>query len=732
MKKILAIMLCLLTLSSFSGCDENTTPNKDTTPNEETRNGDTGTNDVAQNEPEYVEKLFGCDVLKIEITVNADDWAYLMENATSKPMISCSFTVNGETFSNVGIKTKGNTSLTQIAMTDSERYSLKVDFGEYIPEQTCYGLDKLALNNIYADTTYLKEYMSYEIFQYMDVPSSLCTFAEIYVNGEYYGFFLALEDTDSSFIDRIYGADTKVEAYKPESMDMGGMNMPDGMDFTDFDILQFITIKDSEGNTVEISELNSAFDISTLSALTLKDGSVIDIANFDFTSIRDLDITEISKITDANGNEIDLNSYTVEMSFGMGGRGDRFDMNAENGGFGDMTGQGFENMTPPADMQMPDNTEIPTDMQRPENAGQPTDMQIPDSMTPPSGSSIPEMPSDTEIPQDFTPSGDMQMPDMSNLGGGFSMSGGGVDLAYIDDNLESYSNIFDNSETNTTEEDHNRLITSLKGISEGVNLEKYINVDEVLRYMACNVFIMNLDSYFASMPHNYILTEQDGVLSMVPWDYNLAFGTFQTSNSSDIINFAIDTVLVGVSAEDRPIIGKLMENEEYMETYREYLRQLVEEYILSGKFEETVNNTVEIIDEYIKNDTTTFYSYEEFTAGIEALKLYAKLRGESIKGQLDGTIPSTTEEQKDSGALVDSSALDLSLMGTMNMGGGKDFGNMDFGNRDFGNFDFGNMGFGNSDSESGDLNFGDMTGNTGFGNFGDQNRPSTGNTKPQN
>lgn len=52
----------------------------------------------------------------------------------------------------------------------------------------------------------------------------------------------------------------------------------------------------------------------------------------------------------------------------------------------------------------------------------------------------------------------------------------------------------------------------------------------------------------------------------------------------------------------------------------------------------------------------------------------AELRGPSIQGQLDGTIPSTEEAQRDSDALIDASDLDLSVMGTMNMGGGNGAG----------------------------------------------------------
>lgn len=49
----------------------------------------------------------------------------------------------------------------------------------------------------------------------------------------------------------------------------------------------------------------------------------------------------------------------------------------------------------------------------------------------------------------------------------------------------------------------------------------------------------------------------------------------------------------------------------------------------------------------------------------------AELRGQSIQGQLDGSIPSTEEAQRDSDALVDASDLDLNVMGTMNVGGGE-------------------------------------------------------------
>lgn len=59
--------------------------------------------------------------------------------------------------------------------------------------------------------------------------------------------------------------------------------------------------------------------------------------------------------------------------------------------------------------------------------------------------------------------------------------------------------------------------------------------------------------------------------------------------------------------------------------------------------------------------------------GIETLKEFCLLRAESVSGQLDGTISSTSEGQtQDSRTLVDAPNITISDMGSMNngMGGG--------------------------------------------------------------
>lgn len=106
-------------------------------------------------------------------------------------------------------------------------------------------------------------------------------------------------------------------------------------------------------------------------------------------------------------------------------------------------------------------------------------------------------------------------------------------------------------------------------------------------------------------------------------------------------------------------------------------RRAAEEYINGGGFDEFYNRVRGQIDELVETDPTAFYTYEEYIEAVETLYEVVKLRGESISGQLDGTIPSTSAEQSGSDALIDASHIDLEVMGSMGIGGGFSFGGQD-------------------------------------------------------
>ncbi len=483
---------------------------------------------------DYESRLFNKDgIISIDIKADENDWANMLENATKEEYISCDVTINGTTFSSVGIRPKGNSSLSMVAGSDSDRFSFKFEFDHYIDGQTCFGLDKLVINNIQSDTTYMKEYMSYELMTYMGVRTPLYAYTEVTVNGEDWGFYLAVEALEESFAQRNYGTNHGM-LYKPESMGARGKGM-----MNDFINNNNNANKDANNDKTNAQKPQGNFD----------------------------------------------NKMKGNMQGGF------------PGDFGGDSGGGF-------------------------------------------------------------PGG---------FGGG---TGGGTDLIYTDDKISSYSNIFDSEVFKGTDKDYSRVTTALKNLNEGTNLEKYINVDEVLKYIAVNTFVVNLDSYFSNMKHNYYLYEEEGQLSMLPWDYNLAFAGFQSGSAGSAVNFPIDTPVSGVELSERPMVAKLLEVDEYKEKYHQYLQEIVDGYINNGTYEATINKVDSLISEYVKNDPSSFGTYEQYTAAVPVLIEFGKLRAKSIKGQLEGTIPSTTEGQNNAtDKLIDASGINLSTMGSQ--GGGR-------------------------------------------------------------
>lgn len=485
-------------------------------------------------EPEYVAAMDKNQIMDIQIIADEKEWANMLENATAEEYIPATVVINGTKIENVGIRPKGNSSLSTVAQDDTtDRFSFKIEFDHYITGQTWMGLDKIVVNNMQGDASYMKEYLSYDIMDYVGVDSPLYAFADILVNGESWGFYLAVESLDDSYAQRIYGNDHG-DLYKPESMGMRG-----------------------EGKMNEF----------------------------------------------INGDE-----------------------NAE---------QEQNNLLAQEQPQAPT--------------------------------------ANNENPQNVTDN------TVGGFGGGAmgGMSSSGVSLEYIDDSPSSYSAIFDNSVFDTTENDYDRVIKALKKLSNGEDLENTVDVEAVLKYFAAHTVVVNLDSYVASMGHNYYLYEDDGQLTILPWDYNLALGGFQSGSASDTVNFPIDTPVSGVSLEDRPLLGKLLEVPEYKEMYHNYLQQIVDGYFNSGLFEQTVDSMNTLISSHVEADPTAFYDYDAYKTAIIELKELGLLRAESIEGQLNGTIPSTSDGQsEDSSRLVDATGVDLSALGSMGggMGGGADRG----------------------------------------------------------
>lgn len=424
---------------------------------------------AASSAPEYSRRLFD-DSYVHTLDIRIGDWDAFLAAATEENYTECDVEIDGEVFSSVGLRAKGNNSLRLVNEYGLERYSLKIEFDHFQDGNTYYGLDKLSLDSSYQDNSYMKNYLTYDMMDQMGVPSPLCSYVWVTVNGEDWGLFLAVEEPEEAFARRNYGADHG-KLYKP-----------------------------------------------------------------DYRSLE-----------------------------------------AEN-----------------RDVALQYTTEDPAD----------------------------------------------------------------------------YDNIFRNAKFESNAEDQARLIGALKTLSKGTDLKSAVNVDEVLRYFAVQVFVVNLDSYLGRTGHNYFLYEEDGIISMLPWDYNLAFATYSLGmpdpvNDAELyVNYPIDTPASGEIMTNRPLYHNLMKNDEYFAKYHAYFDQFIREYFESGYFVKKTAETAKMISPYVKKDPTAFCSYEDHLTAVRTITDFCMLRAESVRGQLSGTIPSTIRgQQEDTESRVDASEVWLPDMG---------------------------------------------------------------------
>lgn len=499
-KVILVFLLCLsLVTGGLSGCSNTVSGTKS-----------------SGNTPEYAEKIFGTDIISIEIIADDAAWQKMLENAKEEEYIKVDVVVNGTKFMNVGIRPKGNSSLNQVASAGSNRYSFRLKFDKYVKGQTCFGLDTFVVNNMMGDNTYMKEYISYDLMKTIGVECPYFGFSNITVNGKPWGLYLAVELYNDSYEQRVFG-DTEGMLYNVK-MTMGNQDGPG----------------EENKNTSTAQTQNEQNNSQTAAA-----------------------------------NQ--TNKPAVPL------------------GKGGMTG---------------------------------------------------------------------------------AESSGGS-LQYTDDHSSSYNAIFKNAVGKSDEADYQRVIKALKALSTSTDLEKYFDMDAILRYLAAHTIVVNLDSYSSSMAQNYYLYEKNGKITVLPWDYSLAWGGFQSNNASSVINFPIDTPVSGVEMSSRPLLEKLFANNEYKAKYHQYLQALISSYFADGKFKAKVQELNKLIAPYVKEDATAFCSYEEYQKAVESLTTLGELRAESIQGQLNGTIPSTSSGQKENAdKLVSGGDLKISDLGSMQGGKG--------------------------------------------------------------
>jgi len=197
--------------------------------------------------------------------------------------VESTITFEGETFEHVGIRFKGNSSLSTVASSDNDKFSFKLDFDEFeddyeeIEDQRFYGFKQLNLNNNFGDQSLMHEKIAADLFREYGLVSAHTSFAAVYVNtGEgyqYFGVYTIVEEVDDTVLDDQFGDDSG-NLYKPYNTGATfaegtysdeDMNIKNGEGFSDVQALYDIINSELRlsDNEKWQTELENIFDVDT-------------------------------------------------------------------------------------------------------------------------------------------------------------------------------------------------------------------------------------------------------------------------------------------------------------------------------------------------------------------------------------------------------------------------------------------------------------------------------------
>ena len=193
---------------------------------------------------------------------------------------------DGNEWTNVGIRFKGNSSLRSSWTSGDLKMPLKLDFDEFedeypeIDNQRFYGFKQLSLSSNYQDDSFMRESVAYQVFDEMGVTTPETAFYEVYVDyGEgpvYFGLYTLVEVVDDTVIETNFEDDSG-NVYKPEgvgssfaagSFNEAGFDKETNADEADYsDILALYDVLGSNQRLTDPAtwraDLEAVFDVDT-------------------------------------------------------------------------------------------------------------------------------------------------------------------------------------------------------------------------------------------------------------------------------------------------------------------------------------------------------------------------------------------------------------------------------------------------------------------------------------
>ncbi|MEJ6613870.1 MAG: CotH kinase family protein [Saprospiraceae bacterium] len=146
-------------------------------------------------------------VHEVRITIdNVDFWSELSQNYQNNypdlPYTMASASIDGEVTDSVGIRQKGFASHFG---SQGDKKSMKIDFNHFVDGKKYDGLKKINLNNGFGDPAIQRDKLCYNIMNKAGVDAPRTSYARIYLNDQYWGLYLLVEQVDRTFLKDNFG-----------------------------------------------------------------------------------------------------------------------------------------------------------------------------------------------------------------------------------------------------------------------------------------------------------------------------------------------------------------------------------------------------------------------------------------------------------------------------------------------------------------------------------------------
>jgi len=144
--------------------------------------------------------LFRDDMVpRVDIFINPDTLDWIYENVESNIEFHADFVFTtdtiADTITEVGFRLRGNTS------RQSQKKSFKVSFNTFHSGRHFFGVEKLNLNGEHNDPSVIRSKIAWDLFRDFGIPAARANHVQVYINGDYYGLYINVEQIDEEFVE---------------------------------------------------------------------------------------------------------------------------------------------------------------------------------------------------------------------------------------------------------------------------------------------------------------------------------------------------------------------------------------------------------------------------------------------------------------------------------------------------------------------------------------------------